>query len=78
MKLQYEFMPLVFVEVIVSTILRSEVIVVHYYAHGKNGPFDVKGPIILGHESAGEVVAVGPSTRDLKPGISTSIQSDST
>jgi len=49
--------------------LCPEVMIVHYYAHGRNGPFELKGPIILGHESAGEVVAVGASARDLKPGI---------
>jgi L-iditol 2-dehydrogenase len=30
---------------------------VHYYEHGKIGPYVVTKPIILGHEAAGEVVA---------------------
>jgi L-iditol 2-dehydrogenase len=32
---------------------------VHYYEHGKIGCYEVKKPIILGHELAGEVVKVG-------------------
>ncbi|MCJ1399188.1 hypothetical protein MMC11_002390 [Xylographa trunciseda] len=31
----------------------------HYYNHGRNGDIIVKEPLALGHESAGEVVAVG-------------------
>ena len=31
----------------------------HYYNHYRNGDFMVKEPLILGHESAGHVVAVG-------------------
>ena len=30
---------------------------VHYYEHGSIGPFVVDSPLILGHESAGEIVA---------------------
>src|SRR5690349_11027020 len=32
---------------------------VHYYEHGRIGSFIVKQPLILGHESAGVIVAVG-------------------
>lgn len=32
---------------------------VHYYQHGRIGSFIVEKPIILGHESAGEIVEVG-------------------
>jgi L-iditol 2-dehydrogenase len=32
---------------------------VHYYEHGKIGRYEVKEPLILGHELAGEVVKVG-------------------
>ena len=32
---------------------------VHYYTHGKIGPFVVKAPMVLGHEAAGTVVEVG-------------------
>ena len=31
----------------------------HYYQHGRNGSIQVKEPLCLGHEAAGEVVAVG-------------------
>jgi L-iditol 2-dehydrogenase len=33
---------------------------VHYYEHGRIGPFVVEAPLILGHESAGRVVELGP------------------
>ena len=32
---------------------------VHYYEHGRIGDFIVDGPIILGHETAGTIVAAG-------------------
>ena len=32
---------------------------VHYYEHGRIGPYVVNAPLILGHESAGRVAAVG-------------------
>jgi L-iditol 2-dehydrogenase len=32
---------------------------VHYYEHGRIGPFVVDAPLILGHESAGRVVELG-------------------
>ena len=32
---------------------------VHYYLHGRIGPFVVNAPLILGHECSGEIVAVG-------------------
>ena len=32
---------------------------VHYYEHGRIGPFVVEAPIVLGHESAGRVVELG-------------------
>jgi len=32
---------------------------VHYYEHGRIGPRVVRAPLVLGHESAGRVVAVG-------------------
>ncbi|AEI40649.1 NAD(P)-dependent alcohol dehydrogenase [Paenibacillus mucilaginosus] len=31
----------------------------HYYSHGRIGPYVVEGPFILGHECAGDVAAVG-------------------
>jgi L-iditol 2-dehydrogenase len=33
---------------------------VHYYEHGRIGSFVVREPMVLGHESAGRVVALGP------------------
>lgn len=41
---------------------------VHYYTHGKIGPFVVNAPMVLGHEAAGTVVEVGAEVRHLKPG----------
>jgi L-iditol 2-dehydrogenase len=32
---------------------------VHYYEHGRIGPFIVEAPLVLGHESAGRVVELG-------------------
>ncbi len=32
---------------------------VHYYEHGRIGDYVVESPLVLGHESAGEVVSVG-------------------
>ena len=50
---------------------------VHYYEHGRIGPYVVREPLVLGHESAGRVVALGPgATRHaagdrvaLEPGV---------
>ncbi|WP_313029483.1 NAD(P)-dependent alcohol dehydrogenase [Brucella sp.] len=41
---------------------------VHYYRHGKIGPFVVNAPMILGHEGAGRVVACGTKVSNLKVG----------
>lgn len=41
---------------------------VHYYTHGRIGPFVVKEPMVLGHEAAGTVTEVGPGVASLKPG----------
>jgi D-xylulose reductase len=41
---------------------------VHYYSHGRIGPFVVKEPMILGHEAAGEIVEVGSQVHELKVG----------
>ena len=41
---------------------------VHYYQHGKIGPFVVNAPMILGHEASGTVVEVGPAVTNLKLG----------
>ena len=36
---------------------------VHYYTHGRIGPFVVDAPMVLGHEAAGTVVEVGAEVR---------------
>ncbi|KAK58119.1 NAD(P)-dependent alcohol dehydrogenase [Staphylococcus lugdunensis] len=41
---------------------------VHYYAHGSVGEFVVEAPLILGHECAGKVAAVGSDVTHFKPG----------
>ncbi|WP_438751076.1 NAD(P)-dependent alcohol dehydrogenase [Pararhizobium sp. O133] len=41
---------------------------VHYYTHGKIGPFVVNGPMVLGHEAAGTVIEVGEGVTHLKVG----------
>jgi len=47
---------------------------VHYWAHGKCGPFELKGPIVLGHESSGIVHSVGENVTNLKPGDRVAIE----
>jgi len=41
---------------------------VHYYTHGRIGPFVVDQPMVLGHEAAGVVVDVGTEVTTLKAG----------
>ncbi|WP_129113738.1 NAD(P)-dependent alcohol dehydrogenase [Halegenticoccus tardaugens] len=41
---------------------------IHYYEHGRIGDYVVEEPLILGHESAGEVVDVGGNVTDLAAG----------
>ncbi|MBB4192290.1 threonine dehydrogenase-like Zn-dependent dehydrogenase [Rhizobium aethiopicum] len=41
---------------------------VHYYTHGKIGPFVVNAPMVLGHEAAGTVVEVGAGVTHLQVG----------
>ncbi|MBZ0189261.1 MAG: NAD(P)-dependent alcohol dehydrogenase [Candidatus Obscuribacterales bacterium] len=41
---------------------------VHYYLEGRIGPFIVNEPLILGHETAGEVAKVGKNVSHLKEG----------
>ncbi len=41
---------------------------VHYYKHGRIGPFVVNEPMVLGHEASGTVVAVGSEVTNLAPG----------
>lgn len=41
---------------------------VHYYQHGRIGPFVVREPMILGHEAAGVVTEIGASVTNLRIG----------
>ncbi len=41
---------------------------VHYYTHGKIGPFVVHAPMVLGHEASGVVTEVGATVTDLSVG----------
>lgn len=41
---------------------------VHYYKHGRIGDFVVDAPMVLGHEAAGVVTAVGAKVAQLKVG----------
>jgi L-idonate 5-dehydrogenase len=40
----------------------------HYYSHGGFGAVRVRQPMILGHEVAGEIIAVAPDVTGLMPG----------
>ena len=40
----------------------------HYYTHGGFGPVTLREPMILGHEVAGQVKAVGPKVRGVEIG----------
>ena len=41
---------------------------VHYYTHGRIGPFIVTQPMVLGHEAAGTVVEIGSDVKSLRVG----------
>lgn len=41
---------------------------VHYYTHGRIGPFVVNEPMILGHEASGTVIETGAEVTTLKVG----------
>jgi D-xylulose reductase len=41
---------------------------VHYYQHGRIGPFKVEEPMVLGHEASGTVVEVGADVTHLRVG----------
>ena len=46
----------------------------HYFQHGRIGDYVVREPMTLGHEAAGEVVAVGEEVTQLKPGDRVAIE----
>lgn len=41
---------------------------VHYYTHGRIGPFVVNAPMVLGHEASGVVIELGEQVRHLAIG----------
>jgi L-iditol 2-dehydrogenase len=41
---------------------------VHYYQHGRIGPMVVEGPLVLGHEAGGIIVAVGDAVDPTRVG----------
>ena len=41
---------------------------VHYYTHGRIGPFVVNEPMILGHEAAGTIIEIGSEVVHLAVG----------
>ena len=47
---------------------------VHYYEHGRVGPHVVREPLVLGHEPAGEVVALGAAVTRRRVGDRVSIE----
>ncbi|MEN6548054.1 MAG: NAD(P)-dependent alcohol dehydrogenase [Armatimonadia bacterium] len=46
----------------------------HFYTEGRIGDFIVKEPLILGHEAAGEVIAVGEAVTSLQVGDRVAIE----
>ncbi|KAI9040586.1 NAD(P)-dependent alcohol dehydrogenase [Aspergillus affinis] len=47
---------------------------VHYWQRGRIGDFVLESPIVLGHESAGTVVAVGTAVKNVKVGDRVAIE----
>src|SRR2546429_3017260 len=47
---------------------------VHYYEHGRIGDFVVKSPLVLGHESSGEIVEVGNGVSQARVGERVAIE----
>ncbi|KFY63534.1 hypothetical protein V497_01984 [Pseudogymnoascus sp. VKM F-4516 (FW-969)] len=47
---------------------------VHYWQHGSIGPFVLKSPMCLGHESSGTIAAVGSEVKSLKLGDRVAIE----
>jgi len=46
----------------------------HYYQHGRNGDFALREPLVLGHEAAGVVTAVGEGVTHLAVGQRVAIE----
>ncbi|MFP5371113.1 MAG: NAD(P)-dependent alcohol dehydrogenase [Actinomycetes bacterium] len=47
---------------------------VHYYEHGRIGPYVVDRPLVLGHEAGGTVAAVGPGVDGYDTGLRVSVE----
>jgi L-iditol 2-dehydrogenase len=47
---------------------------VHYYDHGRIGPYVVDSPLVLGHEAGGVVERLGPGVTSLTEGLRVSIE----
>ncbi len=47
---------------------------VHYFVHGRIGKYVVEEPMIVGHELAGDVVAVGPAVSSLAVGTRVAVE----
>jgi L-iditol 2-dehydrogenase len=47
---------------------------VHYFEHGRIGPYVVDRPLVLGHEAGGEVIALGPGVESLVIGQRVSVE----
>ncbi len=47
---------------------------VHYYEHGRIGPYVVESPLILGHEAGGTITAVGDAVTALTVGQRVSLE----
>lgn len=47
---------------------------VHYYTHGRIGPFVVENPIVLGHEMAGIIEGVGPGVSERRIGEAVAVE----
>jgi L-iditol 2-dehydrogenase len=47
---------------------------VHYYEHGRIGPYVVDSPLILGHEAGGVIAAIGADVTSLREGQRVSIE----
>lgn len=46
----------------------------HYYNHGRNGSILIREPLCLGHEFAGQVIAVGCAVESVQPGDKVAIE----
>ncbi len=47
---------------------------IHYFEHGRIADFIVEGPLVLGHESSGTVVALGTGVEDIAVGSTVALE----